>query len=93
MPYQAKCTFTSAPLGVGSLPDVGFAKCQDPSIIWSLRRVIAGNGAAPVYELALADADQSLAAAKFFPASEFPIIRDGSSYHQTFTGDGRFIVQ
>jgi len=93
MPYPTQCSFTGAPLGVGSLPDVGFAACQDASIIWSFRRVISGDGAAPFYELALADAEQSLAASKFFTSSDFPIVRDGSSYHQTFTGNNRFVVE
>lgn len=93
MPYPTSCTFTGAPLGIGSLPDMGFTKCQDPSIIWSFRRVIAGDGAAPFYEFALATTEQSLAAAKFFTTSEFPLINDGSSFHQQFTGDARFVVK
>ncbi|KAK0649930.1 hypothetical protein B0T16DRAFT_428456 [Cercophora newfieldiana] len=93
MPYQTHCTFTGAPLGTGSLPDVGFTKCQDPTIIWSFRRVIAGDGAAPFYEFALATAEQSLAASTFFPGSDFPLINAGSSFHQQFTGNGRFVVK
>ncbi|KAK0614649.1 hypothetical protein B0T14DRAFT_312159 [Immersiella caudata] len=93
MPYPTQCTFTGAPLGSSSIPDVGFTTCQDPSIIWSFRRVIVGDGVAPFYEFALATAEQSLAASTFFPGSQFPLIRDGSSFHQTFTGDNRFVVQ
>ena len=92
MPYQTQCTFTGQPLGVGSLPDVGFAACQDASIVWSFRAIPVGNGPAPFYEFTLATAEQSLAAAKFFPAADFPRINDGSSYHQTFTGANRFVV-
>jgi hypothetical protein len=93
MPYSTKCTFTGRPSGVGSLPDVGFTPCQDASITWSFRAVTAGDGSAPFYELALVTAEQSLAASKFWPASSFPRINDGSTYHQTFTGDGRFVVE
>ncbi|KAK0712478.1 hypothetical protein B0T26DRAFT_741600 [Lasiosphaeria miniovina] len=91
-PFPTTCTFTGAPLGVGSLPDVGFTACADPSVAWSFRAVPVGSGAAPFYELALATAEQSLAAAKFFPASDFPIVNDGSSFHQTYTGAGSFVV-
>jgi hypothetical protein len=93
MPYPTQCSFTGAPLGSSSIPDVGFTTCQDPSIIWSFRRVISGDGAAPFYELALATAEQSLAASNFFPGSDFPLIRDGSSFHQTFTGTNGFVVK
>jgi hypothetical protein len=93
MPYQTKCVHTGPPLGVGSLPDVGFTACEDPTVFWSFRRVAAADGPAPFYELALATAEQSLALAKFWPASAFPLINDGSSYHQSFTGESRFVVK
>ncbi|KAK3356433.1 hypothetical protein B0T25DRAFT_135586 [Lasiosphaeria hispida] len=92
MPFSTQCTFTGAPLGASSLPDVGFSACQDTSIAWSFRAVPVSGGT-PFYELALATAEQSLAASNFFPASEFPRINDGSSSHQTFTGGSRFVVQ
>ncbi|KAK5655213.1 hypothetical protein OQA88_6112 [Cercophora sp. LCS_1] len=93
MPYPTTCTFTGPPLGVGSLPDVGFTACQDPIISWSFRSVPSGSGPAPFYELALVTAEQSLAAAKFFPASDFPRVNDGSTFHQTFIGEKRFVVK
>jgi len=93
MPFPTQCTFTGAPLGVGSLPDVGFTACQDASIVWSFRRVTVGDGPAAFYELALATAEQSLAASKFFSAAQFPLINDGSSFHQQFNGEARFVVK
>lgn len=88
MPYPTECSATERAVGVGSLPDFGFITCKDPAIVFSLRAVQSSW-----YELALADADQSLAAAKFFLATDFPRLNDGSTYHQQFTGTTRFVVQ
>ncbi|KAK1750337.1 hypothetical protein QBC47DRAFT_393938, partial [Echria macrotheca] len=90
MPFQTDCTFSG--LGGGSIPDVPFTACADPSIVWSFRGVTVGSGPSQFYELALATADENLALSTFFPASDFPRINDGSSFHQTFTGNPRFVV-
>lgn len=93
VPYPTQCSFTGTPLGVGSLPDVNFTPCQDACIVLSFRGVTTGVGPAAFYELALATAEQSLAASKFFPVSDFPRINDGSSFHQQFIGNPRFVVK
>ncbi|KAK0750503.1 hypothetical protein B0T18DRAFT_320708 [Schizothecium vesticola] len=94
MPFQTHCTFTGAPLGSSSLPDVGFAAgtCADKTINWSFRAVANGDAKPFAYEFALVDSEQSLAASKFFIAQAFPLVNAGSSYYQTFTGEGRFVV-
>ena len=94
MPFQTHCTFTGAPLGSSSLPDVGFAAgtCADKTINWSFRAVANGDAKPFAYELALVDSEQSLAASKFFIAEAFPLVNAGSSFYQTFTGEGRFVV-
>ncbi|KAK4225145.1 hypothetical protein QBC38DRAFT_457601 [Podospora fimiseda] len=93
-PFSTTCSFSGQPLGTSSLPDVPFTACADPSIAWSFRRVTADPfGLAPFYELTLVTAEQSLAAAKFFPGSEFPLINAGSSYYQQYNGTTLFVVQ
>ncbi|KAK3380899.1 hypothetical protein B0H63DRAFT_415629 [Podospora didyma] len=91
-PFPTTCSFFGQGLGVGSLPDVGFTACADASVVWSFRAVHIGDGQAPFYELALATAEQSLAASKFFPASDFPYIDDKSSVHQSYSGPNLFVV-
>lgn len=94
MPFQTHCTFTGQALGGSSLPDVGFAAgtCDDKTINWSFRAVANGNNRPFAYEFALVDSEQSLAASKFFISQAFPLVNAGSSYYQTFSGDGRFVV-
>ncbi|KAK4162909.1 hypothetical protein QBC43DRAFT_301651 [Cladorrhinum sp. PSN259] len=92
--FPTTCSFSGTPLGSSSLPDVGFTPCQDPSIAWSFRRVPSSeSGQPPFYELALVTAEQSLAAAKFFPGSEFPLVNAGSSFYQQYNGAAAFVVQ
>ncbi|KAK4172568.1 hypothetical protein QBC36DRAFT_222430 [Triangularia setosa] len=94
MPYATECSFSGTPLGSSSLPDTGFATCTDPSIIWSFRRVqtAGATGPAPFYELALSNAGQNIAAAKFWPASDYPILQSGASFYQQYTGEQRFVI-
>ena len=91
-PYQTNCSFVSAT--AFTIPDVPFTACDNPSYIFSFRSVkVGGNpGTAPFYELALADADESLVAAKFFAASDFPVLNAGSTVYQQYTGPTRFVV-
>lgn len=42
------------------------------------------------YSLILAEANLGLVAAKFWGAEDFPIVNDGSTVHQTYTGDSSF---
>jgi len=91
MPFTTQCSATA--LAAGSVPDIPFTACADASVIFSFQNVGTGPGAISNYILILADADQSLAAAKFWPASDFPHINDGSSTHQQYAGEKSFVVK
>lgn len=91
MPYQTNCnaSFTTA----FNLPDVPFTACADPSIVWSFRAIGLPDATASNYTLILADADQSLAAAKIWDKADFPVLNAGSTVYQQYSGPTRFVVQ
>jgi len=90
-PFPTNCTFSS--LTAFNIPDVPFTACTDSDYIWSFRAVKAGDGTAAFYELALADAAESLVASKFFSAADFPVLTSGAAVYQQYTGPTRFVVE
>jgi hypothetical protein len=92
MPFQTSCT-ANFPTTAFNLPNVPFTACTDNSIIWSFQAVGLSGSTPSNYTLILADAQQSLAAAKVFAASDFPVINAGSTVYQQYNGASRFVVK
>lgn len=92
MPSTTACS-ANFPTVAFELPNVPFTACADPSIIFSLQAIGLSEADASNYTLILADAEQSLAAAKIWPASNFPIVNAGSTVYQQYNGETRFVVQ
>ena len=45
------------------------------------------------YTIILAHMTQGLAGAKIWPAEQWPVINDGSSFHQIYAGPSEFVIR
>lgn len=75
------------------LPLVPFTLCtEDHTIVWGWAPMGPPNGTATDYSLMLTDSEWGLAAAKIWPASDYPMARSGASMYQEFNGSASFTM-
>lgn len=73
------------------LPLVPFTLCtEDHTIVWGWAPMGPPNGTATDYSLMITDSELGLAAAKIWPASEYPMVRSGAAQYQEYNGTASF---